>query len=322
MPMILTWNPQRWNFEPGEYDRYVEQTQRTPPVPVQGRWSAGRRRHGVVVGDRAYLLRQGSDRRGIVASGAVASEPYAAPHWDGSNQEAWFVDVVWDRFVDVDDRVLTDELIERVPSVPWNYLFASGSPLDGPAADAVEALWSGVDAGEPVPGSSSGGDGAGAGGTSAPVFPAEVREDAVDLLRRLIGVPLSTVRGRPNRILGVSPPNALVATERAPAGRPVPIQDVQDALDALRTEGSVVIDPENLGYRSSFVGAVLLTLPGARAYGSPPIFTLAGFGSAPRPDGGEGLDGQVVTFEGDLTHLRQVEQRGEQALLRRLLFGA
>jgi hypothetical protein len=76
VPMILTWNPQRWDFEPGEYDRYVEQTQRTPTVAVEGSWSAGRRRHGVRVGDRAYLLRQGSDRRGIVASGAVASEPY------------------------------------------------------------------------------------------------------------------------------------------------------------------------------------------------------------------------------------------------------
>jgi hypothetical protein len=201
-------------------------------------------------------------------------------------------------------------LIERVPSVPWNYLFSSGNPLDDSEADAVEALWSGSDTAAAASSDS--------GEPSAASFPAEVQEDATNLLRRLIGVPIHTVRGHPNRILGIAPPNVLVATDRAPDGRLVPIQQVQDALDTLRGEGSIVIDPENLGYRSSFVGAVLLTLPGARVYGSPPIFTLTGFGSSERSDAGE----HVVTYEGDLTHLLLVAQRGEQAVLRRRLFGA
>ncbi|GAA1275916.1 hypothetical protein GCM10009609_43650 [Pseudonocardia aurantiaca] len=150
-------------------------------------------------------------------------------------------------------------------------------------------------------------------------YPAEVREDAADLLRRLIGVPLSTLRGQRNCIVGVTSPNVLVATKRAPDGQPVPIEQVQHALDMLRANsGGVVVDPEHLGYRSSFIGAVLLTLPGARVHGSPPMLTLASF------DGDEGRDADdnELTFEGSLTHVRQVEQRGEQAMLRRRLFGA
>lgn len=316
MGMVLTWNPQRWDFAPGEYDSYVEQTQRVAPSAVRYSWSAGRRQHGVVIGERAFMLRQGADRRGIVGSGVVASEPYGAPHWDGSGRETLFVDVDWDRFVDVDDRVPTEALLERVPSVPWNYLFASGAPLSDSAVRAVESLWSGTDraaGAQPT---------ADAANEADPAFSAEVDEDAIDLLRRLLGVPLATIRGRLNRIISVSPPNVIVATEQSPQGRPIPIQEVQEALDVLRAQGSVVIDPSTIGHRSSFIGAVLLTLPGGRIYGSPPVFTLAAFGDSRRGSIESGLDDHVVTFEGELTHLRETGQRGEQAQLRRRLFGS
>jgi hypothetical protein len=162
------------------------------------------------------------------------------------------------------------------------------------------------------------GIGTGAQAPGRPAYPAEVREDAVDLLRRLIGVPLSTVRGHRNLILGVTPPNVLVATKPSPDGQPVPIQQVQHALDILRAEGSVVVDPEHLGHRSSFIGGVLLTLPGVRAHGSPPRISFTGLGDEERSNAADNL----LTFEGSLTHVRQVEQRGEQAMLRRQLFGA
>lgn len=311
--MILIWNPSRWDFDPGEYERNIELTSRDKPVPVRAGWSAGRRRHGVAIGQRAFLLRQGADRRGIVASGVIESEPYPAPHWDGTGREAWFVDVLWDRFVEVDDRIPTDVLIEQVPAVPWNYLFSSGNEVSDPDREQIENLWSGS-----LPTGRDATEGQAGSDSSPSSFPAEVHGDALGLLRRLIGVPISTVRGQRNIVLGVRPPTVLVGTEKSGDGRPVPIQQVQEALDTLRADGSVTIDPEHLGYRSSFIGAVLLTLPGARTYGSPPIFTLTGFGSSERPDSGD----HVITFEGDLNHQRQVEQRGEQAMLRRTLFGS
>jgi hypothetical protein len=88
-------------------------------------------------------------------------------------------------------------------------------------------------------------------------------------------------------------------------------------LDALRNDGSVEITPDGVGYRSAFVGAVLLTLPGGRIYGSPPVFTLA---ANPRK-GTKELD-TTVTYEGDLASYRTVEQRAEQATLRSLLLGS
>jgi hypothetical protein len=234
----------------------------------------------------------------------VSSAPFADENWDPDGQkEAWFVEVDWDDIRDIDDRIPVEELLVSVPRIPWNYLFSSGSPV-GPDEDMLERVWRRRDVKESVNDMSQG-------------YPAEVTEDALELLRRLIGIPIRTATGRVNMIKGVVPPVVTVATDRSPAGQPVEIQWVQDALDILRQDGSVEISPESLGHRSSFVGAVLLTLPGGRIYGSPPIFTVTSAASEDRSD-----SETVVTFEGDLSAYRIAEQRGEQAILRRTLLGS
>jgi hypothetical protein len=48
-----------------------------------------------------------------------------------------------------------------------------------------------------------------------------------------------------------------MATLRSPAGQPVPIKWVQDALDRLAADGEMEIRVESVGYRSAFIGAVL-----------------------------------------------------------------
>jgi hypothetical protein len=72
------------------------------------------------------------------------------------------------------------------------------------------------------------------------------------------------------------------------------------------------------GHRSSFLGAVLCTLPGSRVTGSPPRLASSAGEST---DCQEGTAGKEVTFEGDLARGRTIEERGEQAGLRRILLG-
>lgn len=143
--------------------------------------------------------------------------------------------------------------------------------------------------------------------------PAEVWGSAEQLARDLIGRELRTITGSPNRILGVSGGAAVVATNRSPHGEPVPLTELASALERLRSEGSVVIEPSSVGYRSAFIGAVLLTLPGATVYGSPPVLTLepATLDEKASPQ----------VFVGELSVPATAEQRGEQAALRRLMFG-
>jgi hypothetical protein len=87
---------------------------------------------------------------------------------------------------------------------------------------------------------------------------------AHDLLKSLLGREIRTATGRPNKVLALEPADALVATAGSPKGSLVPISDVQQGLDLLSAHRAVRVHPTELGYRSSFVGAALATLPGAR----------------------------------------------------------
>ena len=89
--------------------------------------------------------------------------------------------------------------------------------------------------------------------------------DARTHLQSLIGQEIRTLsHNQPNRVLSLEGDDVIVGTTKSPDGAPVPIKWVQDGIDVLVRDGELVIDVETLGHRrSSFVGAVLATLPGA-----------------------------------------------------------
>lgn len=103
-----------------------------------------------------------------------------------------------------------------------------------------------------------------------------VMTDAAAFLRSLEGCPLTTVTGRENRVLRVEGDTVIVWTSRSPAGQPVPIAWVQDALDRLERDAEIEISVESVRYRSAFIGAVLLAMPGVErvAGASPPRLRL------------------------------------------------
>jgi hypothetical protein len=134
--------------------------------------------------------------------------------------------------------------------------------------------------------------------------------EAVDLLRELIGIDIRTASGKSNTILHVRGDNVMVRTERSPEGQPVPVSAVQMGLNLLATRGSVRVSPDELGHRSSFVGAVLAVLPGARFTGRPVVVVLDEL-SVNDTAGGH--------HNGRLDSIAQVKIRLEQGQLRSLL---
>lgn len=138
---------------------------------------------------------------------------------------------------------------------------------------------------------------------------------AGELLRDLIGIEIHTVsRRRPNIILSVDDQTAIVSTERSPEGTSVSVADVQRALDLLASRREVRVRVHELGHRSSFIGAVLATLPGveAEAESDPAwvrLHTATADEVAADPDFGA------------LDVVAQVTVRKEQAYLRKKLMG-
>jgi hypothetical protein len=92
-------------------------------------------------------------------------------------------------------------------------------------------------------------------------MPAEM--DARALAESLTGQQIPTVTDRVNTVLGIAGDDVFVGTGRSPEGQPVPAAWVQGGLDRLREAGEIEISVPSLGHRSSFIGAILLKLPGA-----------------------------------------------------------
>jgi hypothetical protein len=75
-----------------------------------------------------------------------------------------------------------------------------------------------------------------------------------------VGQTIKTLTGRPNTVIEIVGDQVIVGTTRSPRGKPVPLAEVDAAIERLYADGEVAINPQSVGYRSAFVGAVLATL--------------------------------------------------------------
>ncbi len=117
MTAILgTWNPNKWSWNslPDEVrDTAVGKT-------IAAGWSVSRRRHGVAIGDRFYVLKQEVEPRGIIASGTVSSLPFEDAHWNGvPGNTCNYVKVEFDIVLDSDDVLPLEELMAQLGNTHW-----------------------------------------------------------------------------------------------------------------------------------------------------------------------------------------------------------
>jgi hypothetical protein len=103
-----------------------------------------------------------------------------------------------------------------------------------------------------------------------------MRIDARAHLSSLAGQTIWTAtRRQPNRIVRVTEEDVIVATDKSPGGQPIPLEWVQSAFDRLTAGEEVRISVPSLGYRSAFVGAALLSLPGVEILRAPTRVRIA-----------------------------------------------
>jgi hypothetical protein len=138
--IILTWNPANLAGLTDEaWDRFARFG-----VPYQDEelsWSTGQRNSGVIAGDQVLLLRQGSDRRGMVAFGQAMGEIYQDEHYNDPDASANYVDIEWTEATTIDQRVHTEVLLRLVPDVAWNFLKGSGVLAPPEAAERITEIW-------------------------------------------------------------------------------------------------------------------------------------------------------------------------------------
>jgi hypothetical protein len=210
--------------------------QQTAAGHRRGHWTA---MTGVQSGDMVVHYARGAIRAlGRVQGPATAADrPYGLPEvWESPG---WMVVV---RYFDLAQPIGRDELpmswrlveepFDRNGDVKQGYLFPVSEGFAAELLDEFADRW-------PLE------------ALTRATPPVARRHDARTLLGKLVGQPLTTLGGRPNRILRVGEVDVTVASERSPEGQPVPIVWVQQALDRLVQDGHVAITPEVVGYRSA-----------------------------------------------------------------------
>jgi len=139
---IVTYNPTRWNW--GRRRKQWEQRTASGQV-VQGRWSIGSRTGGITPNqDRAFLLRQGPEPRGIIGSGTFTRAAYKAQHWDPNRPGdlANYADIRWESLLPDDDLLPIADVEAQVRGLPWGAgIQGSGVILLPPGDAALERLW-------------------------------------------------------------------------------------------------------------------------------------------------------------------------------------
>ena len=145
--VLLTWNPGPDNsfvWSPQQWEAaMVEPTQQGRTVATT--WGVGNHVNGIGPGDEAYLYRQGSWGRGIVARGVIRSAPWAAPHWDEQKARQGLVthcvDVEWQDAVPVDVAVDVDQLEALIPEFGWRKVYSSGRRAPAMVTAKLRQAW-------------------------------------------------------------------------------------------------------------------------------------------------------------------------------------
>lgn len=140
---LLIWNPDRWSWEEAEILDDIARFEAIGSLEDFS-WSLGTNYRKIEQGDRVFLMRLGSEPRGIFASGGVASQPYRNKSWDDDKAgQAWYVDVNLDTLLNPYDTgaILPRDELETISTEQRWSPPASGEKIGAKAAAGLEAVW-------------------------------------------------------------------------------------------------------------------------------------------------------------------------------------
>lgn len=139
---LLTWNPADWEMNAEEYAARVLVTHTT--LGFVNCWSLGTNYRQLHADDAVLLYRHGQ-LGGIIASGFAVSDPYPGDangnEVDESSAARQWVQVLWDLWKPLDERLPIDDLIKLAPSTFCTPVRASGRRVDDREADNLWAAF-------------------------------------------------------------------------------------------------------------------------------------------------------------------------------------
>jgi len=135
---LLTWNPKQFKWH--ELKNKISKFRAGGSITLQ--WSCGNTKR-IAKGDRLYLLRQGVEPRGIMASGIALGAPTEDRSWNSAQKTARYVPVALDALLDpITDGVLPLSELRNgaLGKVNWKTQ-VSGIVINDVAAEILNKQW-------------------------------------------------------------------------------------------------------------------------------------------------------------------------------------
>jgi 5-methylcytosine-specific restriction protein A len=135
---LFVWNPKNWEWK--DLDSMIETLNKTGITSTQ--WSCASHK-SIHLGDRAFLIRLGTQPKGILGSGYVSSMPFQASHWSDPNKISNKVMIEFDTLINPEkDPILPLEKLEE--DLPSNQVWSSrtsGIIVREEVTSILEELW-------------------------------------------------------------------------------------------------------------------------------------------------------------------------------------
>ena len=140
---LVTWNATKWPW----FDLPETADRVQVGELVTDRWNSSRTT-SIVIGDRIFILKQGVEPRGTMASGWVTAPVYQDMHWDevraAQGHFTNYIEFEYDRLLDPDrEAILERDYLKHAPGLSqfhWDTR-SSGIRIGSAVLPSLEAAW-------------------------------------------------------------------------------------------------------------------------------------------------------------------------------------
>jgi len=135
---LFLWNPKKWGW--AELEQDIEQVNLTGRCSQ--RWSCGNTK-SIQSGDRIFLLKVGTEPKGIIAAGFATSTPFYEKHWNGQNKDTLYINLDFEVLLNAEkEPILTVETLNvgNLAKQNWKPM-GSGNLIKVEIVDELEAIW-------------------------------------------------------------------------------------------------------------------------------------------------------------------------------------
>ena len=135
---LFVWNPKRWTWDNIEDD--VKQ------VDINGvcslRWSCGNTKV-IQPGDRIFLVKVGTEPKGLIGAGFATTAPFADKHWNGENRKTNYITSDFETLMNPEkDPILTLDILKTGKLAKQNWTpQSSGISIRPELIDELEGIW-------------------------------------------------------------------------------------------------------------------------------------------------------------------------------------